>query len=97
MARLLDWAARQPLYYEFAASLPALGQEGTQKRRLTGTAFTGRGWLKSGTLNGVRNLAGYYIDAAGRRKLLVLFIRHPNAAQAALAQDAVLEWALAGR
>jgi D-alanyl-D-alanine carboxypeptidase/D-alanyl-D-alanine-endopeptidase (penicillin-binding protein 4) len=97
VSRLLDWAARQPLYYEFAASLPALGQEGTQKRRLTGTAYAGRGWLKSGTLNGVRNLAGYLIDAAGRRKLLVLFIRHPNTAQASLAQDAVLEWVLAGR
>jgi D-alanyl-D-alanine carboxypeptidase/D-alanyl-D-alanine-endopeptidase (penicillin-binding protein 4) len=94
VAMLLAWAARQPLYYDFAASLPALGQDGTQKRRKNGTPLAGRAWLKSGTLNGVRNLAGYYLDAAGRRKLIVLFIAHPNATQAVAAQDAIIDWAL---
>ena len=94
LGQLLAWAARQPLYYEFAASLPALGMEGTQKKRLRDSPLAGRAWLKSGSLNGVRNLAGYYMDVAGRRKLLVLFIQHANSGQAAQAQEAILEWAL---
>ena len=94
MARLLLWAARQPLYYEFAASMPALGQEGTQKKRLNGTPETGRGWLKSGSLEGVRNLAGYVLDASGRRKVVVLFINHPAAANAEAFQAAVLRHAM---
>jgi D-alanyl-D-alanine carboxypeptidase/D-alanyl-D-alanine-endopeptidase (penicillin-binding protein 4) len=92
LAALLAWAARQPLYYEFAASLPALGLEGTQRRRLNDTPASGRAWLKSGTLNGVRNLAGYFLDAAGRRKLLVLLINHANNGQSVQAQQAILEW-----
>jgi D-alanyl-D-alanine carboxypeptidase/D-alanyl-D-alanine-endopeptidase (penicillin-binding protein 4) len=97
MATLLTWAARQPLYYDFAASLPALGQDGTQKRRLNGTPLAGRAWLKSGSLNGIRNLAGYFMDAEGRRKVLVLFINHANPAQALQAQQAILTWALSSQ
>jgi D-alanyl-D-alanine carboxypeptidase/D-alanyl-D-alanine-endopeptidase (penicillin-binding protein 4) len=93
-ARLLVWAARQPLYYDFAASLPSLGQDGTVRRRYAASPWAGRAWLKSGSLNGVRNLAGYYLDAAGRRHALVMFLRHSNAAQAAQAQGAILDWLL---
>ena len=94
MAKILQWAAGQPLYYEFAASLPALGVEGTQKKRLNDTPLAGRAWLKTGTLNGARALAGYVLDAAGRRKLLVFFVNHKNAPGAAKAQEALLEWAM---
>jgi D-alanyl-D-alanine carboxypeptidase/D-alanyl-D-alanine-endopeptidase (penicillin-binding protein 4) len=94
MARLLQWAADQPLYYEFAASLPALGQEGTQKRRLKDSPLAGKAWLKTGSLNGSRALAGYVLDNAGRRKLLVFFVNHANAEQAGPAQNALIEWAM---
>lgn len=93
-ARLLAWAARQPLYYDFAASLPSLGQDGTVRRRYAASPWVGRAWLKSGSLNGIRNLAGYYLDAAGRRHLLVMFLRHANSSQAAQAQAAILDWLL---
>ncbi|MFA5083282.1 MAG: D-alanyl-D-alanine carboxypeptidase/D-alanyl-D-alanine-endopeptidase, partial [Hydrogenophilaceae bacterium] len=94
MARLLVWAAGQPLYYEFAASLPALGLEGTQQKRMNGAPEAGRAWLKSGSLNGARNLAGYVLDAAGRRKVVVLFINHPGASSAGDFQAAVLRRAI---
>ncbi len=94
MAKLLVWAAKQPLYYEFAASLPALGLEGTVKKRLTGTPEAGRAWLKTGSLNGARALAGYVLDTSGRRKVVVLFINHPNAKYADGFQNAVLRWAM---
>ncbi len=94
MARLLHWAAQQPLFYEFAASLPALGLEGTQRNRLRDSPNAGRAWLKTGSLNGVRNLAGYFMDTAGRRKSLVLFIQQQDPARAAKLQEAVLNWVL---
>lgn len=94
VARLLIWAAGQPLYYEFAASLPALGQEGTQRRRLAGTPDAGRAWLKSGSLNGARNLAGYVLDHAGHRKAVVLLINYPAARQASDVLTVVIRHAL---
>jgi len=92
LAQLLRYAASRPAYYEFAASLPAIGLEGTQKGRMNGSA--GLAWLKSGTLNGSRNMAGYVLGPDGRRRILVMLINHANAAAGAKAQTALLEWAL---
>jgi D-alanyl-D-alanine carboxypeptidase/D-alanyl-D-alanine-endopeptidase (penicillin-binding protein 4) len=94
LARLLAYAAARPAYYEFAASLPAVGLEGTQKNRLNGSSSAGLAWLKSGTLNGARNFAGYVLGPDGRRRILVMLINHANAAAGAKAQAALLEWAL---
>ena len=98
LAVLLTWAERQPVYYEFAASLPAVGVEGTQKNRFNGNGasgnnLTGKAWLKSGSLNGARNLAGYVLGPDGRRRVLVFLINHPKASVAGKAQEALLEWA----
>lgn len=94
LVRLLRWAARQPLYYEFAASLPALGLEGTARRRLAGSPQAGRAWLKTGSLNGSRALAGYVLDSGGRRRVLVFMANHPSAGYAVAAQERLLEWAI---
>jgi D-alanyl-D-alanine carboxypeptidase/D-alanyl-D-alanine-endopeptidase (penicillin-binding protein 4) len=93
LSRLLRWATRQPLWFEFAASLPAVGLEGTQARRLAGTATAGQAWLKSGSLNGARNYAGYVRTASGGRRSVVFLINHKNAEAAGRAQDALLQWA----
>jgi D-alanyl-D-alanine carboxypeptidase/D-alanyl-D-alanine-endopeptidase (penicillin-binding protein 4) len=94
LARLLSYAAARPAYYEFAASLPAVGLEGTQKGRLNGSASAGLAWLKSGTLNGARNLAGYVLGPDGRRRILIMLINHANASAGAKAQAALLEWTM---
>jgi len=93
LARLLRWATRQPAWFEFAASLPAVGLEGTQKNRLNGSAAQGQAWLKSGSLKGVRNLAGYARTPDGRRRVVVFLINHNHAEAAGRAQDALVEWA----
>ncbi|HNU64486.1 MAG TPA: D-alanyl-D-alanine carboxypeptidase/D-alanyl-D-alanine-endopeptidase [Thiobacillaceae bacterium] len=98
LARLLVWASRQPAYYEWAASLPAVGLEGTQKNRFNGdgradTDLRGRAWMKSGSLNGARGQAGYVLTRDGRRRVLAFLINHPNAARSGAAQDALLAWA----
>jgi D-alanyl-D-alanine carboxypeptidase/D-alanyl-D-alanine-endopeptidase (penicillin-binding protein 4) len=96
LARLLADAAARPAFYEFAASLPALGLEGTQKARMNGSPLVGRAWLKTGSLAGARNLAGYVLGSDGRRRILVMLINHRNAGAAGGAQEALLEWAMGG-
>lgn len=93
LARLLRWATRQPGWFEFAASLPAVGVEGTQRNRLNGSAARGQAWLKSGSLKGVRNLAGYARTPNGGRRVVVFLINHGNAEAGGRAQDALIEWA----
>lgn len=100
LAGLLAWAARQPAFFEFAASLPAVGMEGTQKNRFNGhngqgRDLSGQAWLKSGSLNGARNLAGYVLAPDGTRRVMVFLINHPNADRAMRAQEALLEWVAA--
>ena len=51
----------------FQASLPTGCRDGTLKRRFCGTAAEGRVAAKTGTLRGVRALAGYTTTASGRR------------------------------
>jgi D-alanyl-D-alanine carboxypeptidase/D-alanyl-D-alanine-endopeptidase (penicillin-binding protein 4) len=94
LARLLAYAASRPAYYEFAASLPAIGLEGTHKRRLNGSPVAGQAWLKTGSLSGVRGLAGYVLGPDGRRHILVMLVNHGNAAAAGKAQEALLDWAM---
>ena len=51
----------------FRASLPVGCRDGTLKRRYCGTAAEGRVHAKTGTLSGVRALAGYTRTASGRQ------------------------------
>jgi D-alanyl-D-alanine carboxypeptidase/D-alanyl-D-alanine-endopeptidase (penicillin-binding protein 4) len=48
--------------------------------------------LKTGSLEGVRALAGYVIDAQGRRFIVVALINHPNAARGQAALDYLVQW-----
>lgn len=94
LAELLRWAMQQPAYYEFAASLPAVGIDGTQKNRFAGSALSGRAWLKSGSLNVARNFAGYVMGPDGQRRVVVWLLNHPRAGLSSAAQDALLIWAM---
>ncbi len=94
LAQLLSYAATRPVFYEFAASLPAVGLEGTQKGRMNGSASVGAAWLKSGSLNGARNLAGYLLGPNGSRRILIMLINHPKASAAVEAQEKMLNWSM---
>jgi serine-type D-Ala-D-Ala carboxypeptidase/endopeptidase (penicillin-binding protein 4) len=93
LADMLNYAATRPAYFEFAASLPAVGLEGTQKTRMNSSPMVGSAWLKTGSLNRVRGLAGYVLGSNGSRRILVMLINHANAAAGAKAQAALAEWA----
>lgn len=87
---LAAWAS--PVMPEFVSSLPLAGQDGTLRKRLTASEVAGRAHLKSGSLQDVRTLAGYLLDAKGRRWALVLMVNHAAAGGTRSAQDALIEW-----
>jgi len=89
---LLRAAWRSRTMPELVSSLPIAGRDGTARRRVANSPAAGAAHIKTGTLDGVRSLAGYVLGASGRRYAVVLMINHPNAGAAREVQDALLEW-----
>ncbi|KAF0206129.1 MAG: D-alanyl-D-alanine carboxypeptidase [Gallionellaceae bacterium] len=92
LAQLLQSAANSPLNAEFVASLPILGVDGSVKKRLKGTASASHAHLKTGTLEGVKTIAGYVKSKSKKEWSIVFLINHPNAKAGGAAQDALIEW-----
>lgn len=92
LSRLLLAAWHSPVMPELMASLPILGVDGTLKKRMNGSAQSGRGHLKTGYLEGVRALAGYVLDSGNRRWVLVFLINDAKSLRGKPAMDAMLRW-----
>ena len=92
LAAMLNNAWQSPLMPEFVASLPITGVDGTMKKRLRDNGATGQSHIKTGTLDGVKTMAGYARDKKGRWHIVVFLINHPNAGAGQGAQDALLNW-----
>jgi D-alanyl-D-alanine carboxypeptidase/D-alanyl-D-alanine-endopeptidase (penicillin-binding protein 4) len=92
LARLLQTGWASQAMPEFIASLPIAASDGTLKKKLNGNGAAGRAHLKTGSLEGVRGIAGYLLDRAGRRHVVVFMVNHPKAGEAQPAFDALLEW-----
>jgi D-alanyl-D-alanine carboxypeptidase/D-alanyl-D-alanine-endopeptidase (penicillin-binding protein 4) len=96
LGHLLLLAWQRPWMPEYISALPIAGVDGTARRRLRDSAANGRAHIKTGSLNGVRAIAGYVLDRNGRRHAVVMMVNHAEAAASAAAQDALLEWVWAG-
>lgn len=96
LAALLAAAWKSPVMPEFIASLPLIAVDGTMKKRLNGSSIAGQAHVKTGTLEGVKTIAGYVLDRQGRRQIVVFLVNHPNAQAAQAAQDALLAWVYEG-
>ncbi|MFZ2302755.1 MAG: D-alanyl-D-alanine carboxypeptidase/D-alanyl-D-alanine-endopeptidase [Gallionella sp.] len=92
LADILQHAAHGPFSAELEASLPILGMDGTIKKRLNGNGIAGHAHLKTGTLEGVKSIAGYVHAQSGKQWIVVFIINHPNAKYGQAAQDALIEW-----
>ncbi|MCX7961748.1 MAG: D-alanyl-D-alanine carboxypeptidase/D-alanyl-D-alanine-endopeptidase [Burkholderiales bacterium] len=92
LAALLQAAWRSSVMPEFVASLPIVAVDGTMRRRLAGEPIAGQAHIKTGLLADVRAIAGYLLDRAGRRMVVVMIVNHPNAAQTQAAMDELLRW-----
>lgn len=92
LGELLIAAWKSPGMPELMSSLPIAAVDGTLEKRLKSSAVAGQAHLKTGSLDGVRAIAGYLLDRKGRRWVLVFLVNHTHAAEARAAQDALVEW-----
>jgi D-alanyl-D-alanine carboxypeptidase/D-alanyl-D-alanine-endopeptidase (penicillin-binding protein 4) len=92
LARLLNAAEASGVRDEFASSLAVAAIDGTVERRFQDRSVAGQALLKTGSLEGVRALAGYVIGSEGRRYIVVALVNHPNAERAAPALDYLVQW-----
>jgi D-alanyl-D-alanine carboxypeptidase/D-alanyl-D-alanine-endopeptidase (penicillin-binding protein 4) len=93
MSRLLIDAVLSSDADSWVETLPRVGIEGTVRNRMRNSTIEGRAWLKTGTLDDVRALAGYVRSADGRWVVLVIMVNHPEAAKARPAMETLVKWA----
>ncbi len=92
MGRMLVAAWQSPMMPEFVSSMPVVGLDGTMRRRLVNDDVAGRAHIKTGSLDGVRAVAGYVQAVSGKRYAVVCIINDTYAEQGRAAQDALLRW-----
>jgi len=92
LGSLLMDAYHGPVMPELMSSLPVLSVDGTLSHRLKDSPAQGRAHIKTGSLEGVRSIAGYVLDSMGRRWVVVFLVNHPAAASTGGAQNALIEW-----
>lgn len=92
LGQLLLDAYHSPVMPELMSSLPILAVDGTLTKRLKTSPAQGRAHIKTGSLDGVRAMAGYVLDAQGQRWAVVFMANHDLAWATGPAQDALIEW-----
>jgi D-alanyl-D-alanine carboxypeptidase/D-alanyl-D-alanine-endopeptidase (penicillin-binding protein 4) len=92
IAELLQRVMSSPFHAELEASLPILGMDGTVKKRFRDSDMAGYAHLKTGTLNGVKSIAGYVKARDGKQWVVVFIVNNRNAALAEPAQNALIKW-----
>ena len=92
LVRLLIAADRSAVREEFASSLAVAAVDGTVERRFQTGPAAGQALLKTGSLEGVRALAGYVLDAQGHRYAVAAIINHHTAARGAAALAFLVQW-----
>ena len=90
LTRVLLAAEASPYGSEFESSLGLAGLDGTVRHRFRNGEFTGYMHLKTGTLNGVRAVAGY-VQAPSGRRFAVAIIQNASG-WGDEAQAAMLRW-----
>ena len=78
------------------SSLAVAATDGTVRKRFADDDVADRALLKTGTLEGVRALAGYVFAPGGKRYVVVCFVNHRNAGRAQRALDLLVEQVYAG-
>jgi len=96
MARLLLAADASRVRGDFASSLAVAATDGTVRKRFIDDDVADQALLKTGSLEGVRALAGYVLGPGDRRYVVVCFVNHRNAGRAQRALDLLVERVYAG-
>ena len=92
MGRLLLAAYGSDVRADYVSSLAVAATDGTVRKRFENDAVADQAFLKTGTLEGVRAIAGYVFAPNDRKFVVVCFVNHPNAARAQPPLDLLVEW-----
>jgi serine-type D-Ala-D-Ala carboxypeptidase/endopeptidase (penicillin-binding protein 4) len=92
MAHLLLAADTSAVRNEYISSLAVAATDGTVGKRFQNDDVADQAFLKTGTLEGVRAIAGYVFGPTGRRFVVVCFVNHPNASRAQAPIDVLVQW-----
>lgn len=92
MALILHEAAKGEHFATFRASLPVAGRSGTLKSIGGGTAAEGRIRAKSGTMDRIRNYAGYVEARSGKRYAFAIFVTNYATDLASVRSKIVRVW-----
>jgi serine-type D-Ala-D-Ala carboxypeptidase/endopeptidase (penicillin-binding protein 4) len=76
----------------FLPSLPLVGVDGTMGNRLKQSSAAGKAHIKTGTLTGVRAVAGYVRGASGKMYAFVAIANSANTSGAQAVHDLMIEW-----
>ncbi len=91
LGQLLRLAYASPAMPELLSSLPVYGLDGTLTKR-NDVQIIGKAHLKTGSLDNVKSLAGYLLDAEGKTWVVVFMVNGLKAEASKEAQDALLSW-----
>jgi D-alanyl-D-alanine carboxypeptidase/D-alanyl-D-alanine-endopeptidase (penicillin-binding protein 4) len=92
LGRLLLAAYGSKVRADYVSSLAVAATDGTVRKRFENDSVAEQAFLKTGSLEGVRAIAGYVFAPNGRNFVVVCFVNHPNAARAQLPLDVLVEW-----
>jgi len=95
LGRLLLAAYGSDVRADYVSSLAVAATDGTVRKRFEKDSVAEQAFLKTGSLEGVRAIAGYVFTPNGRKFVVVCFVNHPGAARAQLPLDALVEWVYA--
>jgi D-alanyl-D-alanine carboxypeptidase/D-alanyl-D-alanine-endopeptidase (penicillin-binding protein 4) len=94
LALILHAAAKGEQFETFHRSLPVAGRSGTLKSIGSGSAAEGRIRAKSGTMDRVRNYAGYLEARSGKRYAFALFVTNYSTDLASVKSKIVRVWSV---
>jgi len=91
LVRLLDDAYRQ-FGKRWMQALAIAGKDGTIRRRFRHSIAKGRAWMKTGTLNNAKNIAGYVRGKSGRLYTVAVLYNGREHWKGSSLQNQIIEW-----
>ena len=94
LADLLRYAYKSPYMPEYLSSLSLAGVDGTLSRRFRKGTLTGMAHMKTGSLDHVSSIAGYFQARSGNRYIVVMLLNHTDVHRGPgeEVQEALLRW-----
>ncbi len=78
LGKMLRYAYESPFMPEYLSSLSLSGLDGTLSRRFRDSALRGQAHMKTGSLDDVSAVAGYFQAKSGKRYIVVTLLNHTD-------------------